>query len=379
MKTSLFDFHLPGSRIALRPVSPRDSARMLTVCPPLEGGQNFRKEIQGGYEKTFNTPPDSLRESALPQGEGELLDVTIADLPSLLMPGDIMVFNDSRVIPARLIGKRKNATVEILLHKNIGNGLWQCFAKPAKKLRGEDKIVFGEALSATVKYKTSDGQVVLDFGKGEVELSFELEKYGQMPLPPYIEKKRPADAADKTDYQTVYCTYEGSVAAPTAGLHFTPQLLHTIDSLFVRRAQVTLHVGGGTFLPVKERNTDDHVMHSEWASVSPETAKAINAAKQKGGRVIAVGTTSLRTLETAADEQGVVHPFTGETNIFITPGYRFKCVDMLLTNFHLPRSTLFMLVCAFAGTARMKKAYKHAIKNKYRFYSYGDACLLYRA
>jgi len=342
LKTSLFDFHLPESRIATRPVSPRDSARMLAVA-----------------------------------GE-EMIDGKITDLPSFLGIGDVMVFNDSRVIPARLRGKRGSAKIEILLHKNIGGSLWECFAKPARKLRTNDVVTFADDFTAVVRYKTPEGQVALDFNVGNVLLSHLLEQHGQMPLPPYIEKRRAADESDKTDYQTVYAAYEGSVAAPTAGLHFTPKLLQTIDKMFVKCVQVTLHVGAGTFLPVKARHTEDHVMHPEWATLSKETAAAINAAKQKGGRVIAVGTTALRTLETAADEQGVVQPFEGKTDIFITPGYRFKCVDVLLTNFHLPRSTLFMLVCAFAGTERMKAAYKHAIKNKYRFYSYGDACLLFK-
>lgn len=341
MKTSLFDFHLPESLIATRPASPRESARLLVVADALQ-------------------------------------DKTIAHLPNFLKPGDIMVFNDSRVIPARLWGKKGNASIEILLHKKNGNGWWRCFAKPAKKLKPEDVIVFADSLSATVKEKTPDGQVVLDFGMSEKALSLALAEHGQMPLPPYIEKKRGADEADKRDYQTVYAAQEGSVAAPTAGLHFTPELLKTIDALGVQRAHVTLHVGGGTFLPVKTEDTVEHVMHSEWAQISPETAKAINEAKQKGGRVIAVGTTALRTLESAADANGVVQPFSAETAIFITPGYRFKAVDILLTNFHLPKSTLFMLVAAFSGLDRMQTAYKHAIEQQYRFYSYGDACLLQR-
>jgi S-adenosylmethionine:tRNA ribosyltransferase-isomerase len=363
LKTALFDFHLPESLIATRPANPRESARLLVVA-------------------------------------GALQDKTIGDLPEFLKAGDIVVFNDSRVIPARLWGKKGSASIEILLHKSViartphvlrvakqssldrfanardDASQWQCFAKPAKKIKPGDKIMFAEDFSAEVVEKKPDGQVVVDFAIGNTLFSQKLEMYGQMPLPPYIEKKRGADDADKRDYQTVYAAQEGSVAAPTAGLHFTPELLKIIDALGVHRAHVTLHVGGGTFLPVKTEDTAEHIMHSEWAHISLEMANAINEAKQRGGRVIAVGTTALRTLESAADAQGRVHPFSGETAIFITPGYRFKVVDVLLTNFHLPKSTLFMLVSAFSGLERMQAAYKHAIKQRYRFYSYGDACLL---
>lgn len=360
MKTSLFDFALPESLIADRPASPRDSARMLVVSFPSRGE--------------------------------ELSDASIRDFPSFLRPGDVLVMNDTRVIPARLMGKRGAAKVEVLLHKRInpsplaGEGeCWACFTRPAKKLKVGDRIEFADDFSATVHEKRDDGQVVLEFHfpsplagvGGAGGLSSMLARHGHMPLPPYIEKKRHADASDDEHYQTVYARHEGSVAAPTAGLHFTEALLKAVDDAGARRVTVTLHVGGGTFLPVKAEDTKDHVMHSEWAEISPETADAINAAKAAGGRVIAVGTTSLRTLESATDESGTVHPFSRETDIFITPGYRFKAVDMLLTNFHLPKSTLFMLVSAFAGTDRMKAAYAHAIAQKYRFYSYGDACLLY--
>jgi len=283
------------------------------------------------------------------------------------------VFNDTRVIPARLFGRRGEAKIEILLHKNMGNGQWSCFAKPAKKLKSSDEVSFADDFSASVVEKQPDGQVVLQFGD---DLHEKLAKYGHMPLPPYI--KRDDNAADKERYQTVYAREEGSVAAPTAGLHFTPALLAAIDIAGAKRAHVTLHVGGGTFLPVKADDTNEHVMHSEYAEISKETADAINTAKKAGGRVIAVGTTSLRTLESAADDNGVVHPFARETNIFITPGYKFKAVDMLLTNFHLPKSTLFMLVSAFCGLENMKTAYEEAVSKNYRFYSYGDACLLYR-
>lgn len=338
MLTSLFDFDLPESLIASSPVIPRDASRMLVVR------------------------------------EG-LADEAIRNFPSHLKPNDIVVFNDTRVIPARLLGMRGEAKVEILLHKNLGAGKWQCFAKPAKRLRMGDEVVFAEGFSATVLEKQEDGQVVLSF----VVQGFheKLLQHGLMPLPPYIEKSRKAEARDNETYQTVYAKHEGSVAAPTAGLHFTPELLAAIDGVGSTRAHVTLHVGGGTFLPVKTEDTREHVMHSEWAHISAETVAKINAAKARGGRVIAVGTTSLRTLESATDDTGMVRSFEGETNIFITPGYRFKCVDMLLTNFHLPRSTLFMLVSAFAGLDKMQAAYAHAIAQNYRFYSYGDACLLY--
>lgn len=338
MKTSFFDFTLPESLIADRPASPRDAARMLVV-------------------------------------DAALQDTMIRDLPSFLKPGDVLVMNDTRVIPARLYGRRNAAVVEILLHKQMENGRWQCFAKPGKKLKPGDRIEFADDFHATVKDKLPDGQVVLEFSAAGAEFRRKLEAHGHMPLPPYIEKQRRADASDNTHYQTVYAKREGSVAAPTAGLHFTEALLNKIDAAGVKRVRVTLHVGGGTFLPVKAEDTKDHVMHSEWAEVAPEAAQAINEAK----RVIAVGTTSLRTLESAADGKGRVQPFCGETDIFITPGYKFKAVDMLLTNFHLPRSTLFMLICAFSGMDRMQAAYAHAIAEAYRFYSYGDCCLLYRA
>ena len=339
MKTSLFSFHLPESLIATAPASPRDSAKMLVVA------DYFANEI-------------------------------VSDFPKHLRPHDIVVFNNTRVIPARLIGFREAAKVEVLLHRETPRGVWACFAKPAKRLRAGDSITFSPDFSAQVVDKQEDGQVLLAFDvQGFQE---KLHQYGQMPLPPYIEKKRAHTHNDTTNYQTIYAEHDGSVAAPTAGLHFTPALLATIDAAGATRAHVTLHVGGGTFLPVKTEDTSEHKMHSEWAEISAETAAAINAAKAHGGRVVAVGTTSLRTLESATDAEGIVQPFAGETAIFITPGYRFKCVDMLLTNFHLPRSTLFMLVSAFAGLDKMQAAYAHAISNDYRFYSYGDACLLNR-
>lgn len=364
MKTSLFDFDFPESLIAAHPANPRDAARMLV----------------------------------LPRAGEGVIDSHIKNLCDFLKPGDVMVFNDTKVIPARLFGKRGQAKVEVLLHRTamqpdlkgqISNGkkeslhfarcpltsgtpcLWRAFARPAKRLKPGDRIDFAEDFNATVIEKLSSGEVILAF---DDNLYANLERYGHMPLPPYI--KRGDDTSDHERYQTVYARHEGSVAAPTAGLHFTESLLAAIDAAGVTRAQVTLHVGGGTFLPVKSDDTEGHVMHSEYATVTPEAVDIINAAKSKGGRVIAVGTTSLRTLESAAGNDGRLKPFSGETSIFITPGYRFKIVDMLLTNFHLPRSTLFMLVCAFSGLERMQSAYAHAIAHNYRFYSYGDACLL---
>lgn len=341
MRTALFDFELPESLIASEPANPRDSARMLVV------------------------------------EQGALRDASISALPKHLHRNDIVVFNNTRVIPARLIGKRGDAKVEILLHKKISREIWQCFARPAKRLKTGDVIIFADDFSATVREKCDDGQIILHFETSGFH--DKLLAHGQMPLPPYIEKKRKADSSDIAHYQTVYAAHDGSVAAPTAGLHFTPELLAAIDATGATRTHITLHVGGGTFLPVKTEDTREHVMHSEWAHISADAADAINAAKAKGGRVIAVGTTSLRTLESATDSTGLVQAFEDETAIFITPGYRFKCVDMLLTNFHLPQSTLFMLVCAFSGLEKMHNAYQHAIQEHYRFYSYGDACLLYKA
>lgn len=339
MKTSLFDFVLPDGHIATSPAFPRDSSRMLVV------------------------------------GD-ELQDSKITAITDFLREGDVMVFNDSKVIPARLYGLRGDAKIEVLLHKKTGNNNWQCFAKPGKKLRIHDTIKFADDFSAEVLEKYDDGQVLLNFACDDIEFQKKLDKYGSMPLPPYIEKNRHADSSDNNNYQTVYAKNSGSVAAPTAGLHFTEDLLTRIDAIGVKRVHVTLHVGGGTFLPVKTDDTEGHIMHSEYAELSKETAEIINSAKLAGKRVIAVGTTSVRTLESAADEQGCVREFFAETNIFITPGYKFKIVDAMLTNFHLPKSTLFMLVCAFSGCSEMQAAYAHAIASNYRFYSYGDACLL---
>lgn len=314
---------------------------------------------------------------------GKALDSGVCHFPDYLTEHDVVVFNDTRVIPARLLGKRGDAKVEILLHKQtmIPTSLsregivWTAFAKPAKRLKIGDRIIFALDFSCEVISKQEDGQIVVQFEAAD--FTKKLLKYGHMPLPPYIEKKRKAESVDSCNYQTVYAIHDGSVAAPTAGLHFTPQLLQAIDAKGAKRVHVTLHVGGGTFLPVKVDDTDEHIMHSEWAEVSAEAAATINTVKERGGRVFAVGTTSLRTLESATDATGQLQPFSGETNIFITPGYRFKMVDGVLTNFHLPKSTLFMLVSAFSGLKAMREAYNHAIQQQYRFYSYGDTCLLF--
>lgn len=339
MDIELFDFQLPNEQIALRPVSPRDSARMLLV-------------------------------------DGDSLDdAHVYDLPDLLAPGDVMVFNDTRVIPGRLTGKRGEANIQVTLHKRETDAVWRVFAKPAKKARLGDIIDF-DGLKAEVIAVGDDGERTLAFRLEDEAMGEALESHGVMPLPPYIAAQRAVDDADKSDYQTVYAEKDGAVAAPTAGLHFTPELLTRLKDRGIHFAHVTLHVGAGTFLPVKVQNTDDHKMHSEWGEISPETAELLNEARKKGGRIVSVGTTSLRLLESASTEEGVVEPFSDDTDIFITPGYRFKAVDMLMTNFHLPKSTLFMLVSALAGMTEMRAAYDYAIKNAYRFYSYGDSSLL---
>ena len=348
MRVDAFDFELPPERIADRPAAPRDAARLLVV------------------------PAD-----------GQLQDRVLRDLPELLQPGDLLVFNDSRVIPARLHGRRRRrdavAQVEITLHKQEAADRWAVFARPAKRLKLGDRIEFAPDFAAHVIARGPEGEVVLEFSTGGPALIAALGRYGEMPLPPYITARRAADARDREDYQTIFAAREGAVAAPTAGLHFTPELLAAIEARGVRRVAVTLHVGAGTFLPVKTEDTGDHRMHAEWGEITPEAAAAIAAARAAGGRIVAVGTTACRLLETAADADGQVAPFAGDTRLFITPGYRFRCVDRLLSNFHLPRSTLFMLVAAFAGLERMRAAYAHAIAAGYRFYSYGDACLIDRA
>jgi S-adenosylmethionine:tRNA ribosyltransferase-isomerase len=361
MLTSDFDFDLPDDCIALRPAEPRDSARLLVVK------------------------------------DGALDDRIIRDLPDFLQPGDALVFNDTRVIPARLSGVRQRVgpegealtvEVEATLHHRDAPDVWSAFMKPGKRLKAGDRVRFGREvdgacelgrLDATVEAKDEDGLITLRFDLTGPALDDAIRDVGVMPLPPYIAAKRPEDDRDLKDYQTVFATYDGSVAAPTAGLHFTPALLDAIRARGVTTHAVTLHVGAGTFLPVKADDTADHRMHSEWGEVSPETAAALNAVRAAGGRIVCVGTTSLRLLESATTEDGVVQPFHGDTAIFITPGYRFRACDVLMTNFHLPKSTLFMLVSAFAGIQTMRAAYAHAIDSGYRFYSYGDGSLLFRS
>ncbi|MBL29304.1 MAG: tRNA preQ1(34) S-adenosylmethionine ribosyltransferase-isomerase QueA [Rhodospirillaceae bacterium] len=343
MRVDRFDFELPEGLIAHHPASPRDTARLLEV------------------------------------GE-TLVDRAVSDLPRLLRPGDVMVFNDTKVIPSRLRGRRGTAGVEVTLHRRLDAGRWEAFARPARKLRPGDTVEFAADFLAEVEERGEGGSVTLRFSGQPGAVREGLERYGIMPLPPYIHRAGAGESPeDREDYQTVYARTEGAVAAPTAGLHFTERLLAAIDAVGVRRVFVTLHVGAGTFLPVKVEDTDDHRMHAEHGVVSADVAEAINTARTTGGRVIAVGTTSLRLLESASDAAGCVQPFDDDTCLFITPGYRFRTADALMTNFHLPRSTLFMLVAAFAGLDRMRDAYDHAVAAGYRFYSYGDACFLHRA
>ena len=339
MRVDQFDFDLPQERIALRPARPRDSARLLLV-------------------------------------EGErTADQVVLDLPSLLRRGDVLVFNDTRVIPAQLEGRRGEAGIGATLHKREGPRGWWAFVRNANRLKPGDRIDFEAGVAASVAEKAEDGSVLLHFhGQEPVELL--LERAGRMPLPPYIAGKRPADEADRADYQTMFAKAEGAVAAPTAALHFTDRLVAALDEAGIARETLTLHVGAGTFLPVKVEDTAEHRMHAEWGRIDGATADRLNAARAAGGRLIAVGTTSLRLLESAAGDDGRIRPFEGDTAIFITPGYCFKAVDGLITNFHLPRSTLFMLVSALMGLDVMKSAYAHAIARGYRFYSYGDASLL---
>jgi S-adenosylmethionine:tRNA ribosyltransferase-isomerase len=357
MRTADFDFHLPDDHIALRPAEPRDAARLLLVRP-----------------------------------DERLEDRIVRDLPDLLQPGDALVFNDTRVIPARLKGTRTRADsvigVEALLHRRLAPHRWTAFMRPGKRLKPGDRVRFGETedracllgmLDATVEAKGAGGEVTLSFDLSGPDLDAAIAERGVMPLPPYIAAKRGEDERDRRDYQTIYAREDGSVAAPTAGLHFTPELMARLDARGVSRHFVTLHVGAGTFLPVKTDDLADHVMHAEYGEVSAETAAVLNAVHAAGGRIICVGTTSLRLLESAAGPDGVIAPFAAETAIFITPGYRFRAADGLMTNFHLPQSTLFMLVSAFAGQAVIRAAYEHAIADGYRFYSYGDSSLLWRA
>jgi S-adenosylmethionine:tRNA ribosyltransferase-isomerase len=341
MRVDLFDFDLPPERIALRPVRPRDAARMLVV--------------RGG--------------------EAPLEDRQVRDLPGLLRAADCLVFNDTRVIPAQLEGRRGDARIGATLHKRLDLRRWQAFVKNGKRLREGDTIQFPADVSATAEARHEDGSWTLAFA-GDEPVELLLERAGTMPLPPYIAGKRATDAEDRADYQTMFARAEGAVAAPTAALHFTPKLMDALAGAGVGHEFLTLHVGAGTFLPVKADDTSDHAMHAEWGTIDAATAARLNAVRAAGGRLIAVGTTSLRLLESATGEDGVIQPFAGDTSIFITPGYRFRAIDGLMTNFHLPRSTLFMLVSALMGREAMQAAYAHAIAEGYRFYSYGDASLL---
>ncbi len=362
MRTDAFDFELPEDRIALRPMVPRDAARLLLVRPA---------------------------------AQPELEDRTIADLPTLLRPGDALVVNDTKVLPANLHGRRLNRregsdrepAIDATLIKRLDGSRWRALVRPAKRLAPGDVVRFGsegrvcflEQLDATVEDKGEAGEVTLAFAFHDAALDDALAERGDMPLPPYIGNRRAADERDRADYQTMFAREEGSVAAPTAGLHFTDDLVQALEARGVALHRVTLHVGPGTFLPVKADDTSGHKMHPEWGVVGAETAAGLNAARRAGGRIVAVGSTSLRLLESATVADGTLSSFSGDTALFITPGYRFKAVDAMLTNFHLPRSTLFMLVSAFCGLDVMRRAYAHAVAAGYRFYSYGDACLLFRA
>ncbi len=360
MQVDLFDFELPEACIALHPVSPRDRARLLEVRP-----------------------------GATP----ELIDRTVRDLPDLLGPGDVMVLNNTSVLPAALTGVRiregNRARVSVNLHKRLGPNRWAAFARPAKRFKPGDRVRFcadnagasdacpSGVLDAIVEARGEGGEVTLAFDLTGAALDQSIASLGSMPLPPYIASKRGAEARDRTDYQTIFAARQGAVAAPTAGLHFTDELMAGIRARGVETVELTLHVGAGTFLPVKAEDTEAHKMHGEWGEITPDSARQLNEARARGGRIVAVGTTSLRLLESAADDAGRIQPFKGETDIFITPGYLFRAVDLLMTNFHLPRSTLFMLVSAFSGLEVMQRAYAHAIREHYRFYSYGDGCLLH--
>ena len=349
MDVSLFDFELPERLIALRPAVPRDASRLLVV------GE-----------------------------EGQTIHAQVHQLADFLRAGDVLVLNDTKVIQARLRGVREgrgagpNAKIELLLFRRLGAHRFAAFARPARKLAPGDKLWLGETMSATVVARGEAGEVEIDFALGGGALDAAIAVEGETPLPPYIAGRRKADTQDVADYQTVYAREEGSVAAPTAGLHFTPALFESLAAKGIGRVQLTLHVGPGTFLPVSASDTAQHKMHAEWARLPAATAARLNAARTAGGRIVAVGTTALRTLETAAEPDGTLRAFEGETDIFITPGYRFRAVDVLMTNFHLPRSTLFMLVAAFSGLDTMRQAYAEAVRQEYRFYSYGDACLLFR-
>ena len=354
MKVDIFDFDLDRSLIADKPANPRDTSKLLDLSE-----------------------------------EDKITDRIFYELPDILHEGDVLVFNDTKVIPARLYGQRGEALVEVTLYHPVDGIRWQSFIKNAKRLHVGDTVFFytneitakDSDFSAEVLEKNGEEGVLLKFNCDPKDLAHYLEKYGSMPLPPYIKREKPTTGLwskynDKEDYQTVYAKHEGAVAAPTAGLHFTPRVLDALEKKGIKKVFLTLHVGAGTFLPVKVEDTKDHKMHAEYGIITPEACEIINQAKKDGNRIIAVGTTSLRLLESAADDKGILHPFTGETDIFITPGYKFKIIDYIITNFHLPKSTLFMLICAIAGTERMQKAYHYAMEHKYRFYSYGDSSIL---
>ncbi|MBN34241.1 MAG: tRNA preQ1(34) S-adenosylmethionine ribosyltransferase-isomerase QueA [Rhodospirillaceae bacterium] len=341
MRVDAFDFELPQDLIATHPVEPRDAARLLVVDPA-----------------------------------GPARHHVFRDLSDLLEPGDLLVINDTRVIPARLLGRKGEGKVEVTLVSPQAEGRWKALARPVRKLTVGTRIEFAEGFSATVEAKRDMGELILRFETGALALVDQLDRHGAMPLPPYIKRSQGADTDDRHDYQTVYANEPGAVAAPTAGLHFTDALFDRLAARGIGTVRLTLHVGLGTFQPIRVEDTDDHVMHAEWGRIDETTAGRVNACRAGGGRVVAVGTTSVRLLESAADADGQLHPFEGQTDIFITPGYRFRIVDLMITNFHLPQSTLFMLVSAFAGTETMKAAYQQAIDERYRFYSYGDACLL---
>lgn len=339
MRIDHFDFDLPPERIAQIPIEPRDAARLLHVG-------------------------------------ATMADLGVRDLPSLLQPGDALVVNDTKVLPCRLSGKRRDAKVEITLHKPVDATTWLAFARPARKLKPEDVIIFANGFEARVSEKRDAGEVALTFNHTEPDLMNALETHGYMPLPPYIKRDTGGLDADKSRYQTLFAATPGAAAAPTAGLHFTSGLMEALQARGVQVIRITLHVGAGTFLPVKVDDTDDHKMHAEWATLSDNAAATLNAVRVGGGKITAVGSTAVRTLESAARNDGTLRPFSGDTDLFITPGYRFKAIDRIMTNFHLPKSTLFMLVSAFSGLTRMQAAYGHAIEAEYRFFSYGDACLL---
>ncbi len=341
MKTEIFTFDMPLELIANEPASPRDSSKLLHLLP-----------------------------------DGEIEHLHVSDLADILKKGDILVFNDTKVIPARLYGSRGEAHFEITLFKQLNLADWEALIKNSRRLKIGDKIIFNDDFFATVMDKKIEGPVILHFNKSGADLMASLHQTGIMPLPPYIKRETGGRQSDKASYQTIYAKYEGAVAAPTAGLHFTEHLFQKLEDKGIEKVFVTLHVGGGTFLPVKVEDTDNHKMHAEFGVLTQEVADKLNQAKKEGRRIISVGTTSLRLLETATDDNGVIHPFEGDTSIFITPGYRFKAIDAMFTNFHLSGSTLFMLVCAFAGIERMKQTYQTAIDERYRFFSYGDACFL---